>query len=159
MTGPPRLLSSSLLDHYLCLLLYISVNWLYSAWSVVCHLQGNVLNSMAVNTLISAKPSEKSWFQQIRDLCVQYELPHPLHLLKNPMPKLSFKKLCKLKVTEYWHQDLSKKASNLPSLEYLKPSHLSLLSPHPIWTSPLALSKKIYKLLHNLLLPLKVKSM
>ena len=106
-----------------------------SLFNMICHLQGNVLNSMAVNTLVSAKPSEKSWFQQIRDLCVQYELPHPLQLLKNPMPKLVLKKLFKLKVTEYWHKDLSKKTSHLPSLEYLKPSHLSLLSPHPIWTS------------------------
>ena len=46
-----------------------------------------------------------------------------------------FKKLCRLKVTEFWHNDLSKKAANLPSLKYLKPSYLSLLSPHPIWTS------------------------
>ena len=105
-----------------------------SLFSMICHLPGNILNSMATNTLLSAKPSSKSWFQIIRDLLIQYELPHPLLLLKNPMPKKSFKKLCKLKVTEYWHQKLTRDA-DLPSLEYLRPSHLSLSCPHPIWTS------------------------
>ena len=105
-----------------------------SLFSMICHLPGNILNSMAINTLIGSKPSSKSWFQMLRDLCVQYELPNPLLLLKDPMPKTQFRKLCKLKVTEYWHQRLAKEA-DLPSLEYLQPSHLSLSCPHPIWTS------------------------
>ena len=87
-----------------------------------------------MNILVEAKPSAKSWFQEVRDLCVQYQLPHPLHLLENPIPKQKFNKLCKQKVQEYWHWKLSQEAS-LPSLEYLHPSFLSLSHPHPIWTS------------------------
>ena len=66
--------------------------------------------------------------------CIQYGLTHSISLLENPIKKESFKKLCKLKVHEYWHLKLSLDA-NLPSLQYLQPSFLSLSLPHPIWTS------------------------
>ena len=105
-----------------------------SLFNMICHLPGNILNSLATNTLIEARPSSKSWFQGVRDLLVQYELPNALHLLETPMANLKFKKLCKLKVMEYWHQKLLQE-SLLLSLKYLQASHLSLSKPHPIWTS------------------------
>ena len=105
-----------------------------SLFMMICHLDGNLLKSLALNTLVEAKPSTKSWFQQIRDLCIQYELPHPISLLHSKPPKEVFKKLCKAKVHEYWHWKMSE-ASSLPSLEFLQPDFLSLSSPHPIWTS------------------------
>ena len=106
----------------------------FSLFNMICHLPGNILNTLATSTLIEARPSSKSWFQGIRDLLIQYELPNALHLLETPMPRLKFKKLCKLKVTEYWQQKLAQE-SHLPSLKYLQASHLSLCKPHPIWTS------------------------
>ena len=63
-----------------------------------------------------------------------YGLPHPISLLNSPPSKAKFSNLCNQKVYEYWHQKLSQQA-NLPSLQYLHPSHLSLQHPHPIWTS------------------------
>ena len=105
-----------------------------SLFMMICHLDGNPLKSLALNTLIEARPSAKSWFHQIRDLCIQYELPHPISLLHSKPPREMFKKLCKAKVHEYWHWKLSEAAS-LPSLEFLQPDFLSLSSPHPIWSS------------------------
>ena len=106
-----------------------------SLFNMVCHLKGNILQVLAKDILVEARTSTKSWFQDLRNLCVLYELPHPLQLLGNPVPKKVFKKLCKEKVLEYWHQKLSHKASTLPSLMYLQPQFLSLSSPHPLWTS------------------------
>ena len=70
----------------------------------------------------------------MRSICIQYELPHPIHLLQNPIPKEKFKQLSKLKVFEFWHQKLSKEAA-LPSLQYLHPGSLSLSNTHPIFAS------------------------
>ena len=105
-----------------------------SLFSMICLLDKNILKTIAVNILVEAKSSARSWFQQIRDICVMYGLPHPLSLLRSPLTKAKFGNLCKQKVYEYWHLKLSQQA-NLPSLQYLHPSHLSLQCPHPIWTS------------------------
>ena len=102
---------------------------------MICHLNGNILQVLAKEAFVGAKASAKSWFHDLRNLCVQYGLPHPLMLLENPLPKKVFKKLCKEKVTEYWHSKLSTKVANLSSLSYLQPHFLSLSSPHPLWTS------------------------
>ena len=72
-----------------------------SLFNIICHLEGNILHALAREILVVARPSTKSWFQDLRNLCVQYELPHPLQLLENPPPKKIFKKLCKQKVSEY----------------------------------------------------------
>ena len=105
-----------------------------SVFGMICHLEGNILKTLAMNILAEAKPSAKSWFQEIRDICIQYGLPHPISLLENPIKKEAFGKFCRLKVHEYWHLKLSKEA-NLSSLQYLHPGFLSLSLPHPIWTS------------------------
>ena len=106
-----------------------------SLFLMVCHLKSDPLHTIAQNTLVCAKPTSHSWFQNIRDICILYCLPHPLTLLSFPPPKLSFTKLCRTKVLEYWHSKLSTEAKTLPSLEYLHPQFLSLTNPHPIWTS------------------------
>ena len=85
--------------------------------------------------LVEAKTTCYSWFQQIRNICIQYQLPHPLTILENPPSKGVFKKLCKLKVVEYWRKEFQLKAAKLDSLKYFKPAFLSLTSPHPIFTS------------------------
>ena len=45
--------------------------------------------------LTDAKKSSKSWFTQIRDISLQYRLPHPLVILDNPPTKESYKKMVK----------------------------------------------------------------
>ena len=106
-----------------------------SLFGMICRLKENILKSLAMKVLVEAKPSANSWFQQIRESCILYSLPHPIQLLDCPPTKFSFKNLCKLKVQEYWHSKLVQEASPLISLQYFKPSFLSFKTPHPIWTS------------------------
>ena len=96
--------------------------------------------------MLTAGPEKaKSWFLQIRDLCQQYNLPHPLILLKNPPTKYQLKKLVKLRVTDYWRQKLTDEVCGLSSLSYLTPSRCSLNSSHSIWkyagSSPYEITK------------------
>ena len=52
-----------------------------SLFMMVCHLPGNPINTHARNILLTAPKSAKSWFQQVRCLCLMYVLDHPLQLL------------------------------------------------------------------------------
>ena len=104
-------------------------------FSMVCHLSENPLHSHARYILTTAPPSAKSWFQNIRDLCLQYGLPDPLQLLADPISKEAFKKEVKLKVVEYWQSLLRIEASPLSSLKYFKPELYSLTKAHYMWTA------------------------
>ena len=99
-----------------------------SLLNMISHLGGNILKNLAMSILVEAKPSAKSWFQEVRSICIQYELPHPIYLLQNPIPKEKFKKLSKLKVFEFWHQKLSKEGR--PPLSPIPPSWLPLPYQH-----------------------------
>ena len=100
---------------------------------MITRLPGNILNKHAINVLTTAKASSSSWFLQIRDLCLQYCLPHPLTILQNPPPKETYKRLVKLHVLEFWQDELRSEAAPLTSLEFFKPEYMSLSRPHPIW--------------------------
>ena len=51
-----------------------------SLFGMICRLKENVLHSIGIMMLVDTKPAARSWFQEIRNLCVQYALPHPLDL-------------------------------------------------------------------------------
>lgn len=104
-------------------------------FSMICHLKGDPLQLHAKYVLTSASQSAQSWFQQIRKLCLKYQLPHPLILLENPPKKESFKKLVKTKITEYWQHTLVSEIESLSSLQHFNPHYHSLLTPHPVWTT------------------------
>ena len=70
-------------------------------FGMVAHLPNDPLNIHARNVVISAKSSSKSWFRQIRDTSLMYELPHPLVILQNPPNKETLKNLLKAKVVNY----------------------------------------------------------
>ena len=118
-----------------------------SLFGMITRLPGYPLNDHAKNILITGKPSSKSWFFQIRDLCAQYNLPHSLILLQNPPKKEILKSTIKSHVMNYWEKTLRLEASCLPSLSIFKPEFMSLSSPHPIWTTiganPYEVSKAI----------------
>ena len=78
--------------------------------------KGNILHKHSLNTLHS-KPSSLSWFHQLRTLCLQYQLPHPLTLLQSSLTKPQFK-AAKKDVLYYWEKKLRNKASLLPTLRY-----------------------------------------
>ena len=51
---------------------------------MIARTDGNILHSMAKYILTTLPDSTKSWFNQIKDLCYLYGLPHPLKLLQIP---------------------------------------------------------------------------
>ena len=107
-----------------------------SLFGMICRLPEDPLNFHAHQVLLTSSPSGKSWFVQVRNLLLKYQLPHPLLLLQNPPPKESFKKLIKSKIMDHWEEKLRLEASFLPSyLPYFNPQFLSLNSPHRLWTT------------------------
>ena len=107
-----------------------------SLFSMICYLQEDPLHKRAKKSLTSCSKSAKSWFTQIRDICLQYDLPHPLRLLETPISKQRLKKLAKSKVIDYWETKLRANTTSLNSLSYFKPEFHSLLHAHPIlWTA------------------------
>ena len=89
----------------------------------------------ARNVLVSTKPTSKSWFWQIRDICLTHDLPHPILILNNQPSKEAFKNLFFPKVINYWQNKLRGEAALLPSLTNFRPEFMSLAKPHPIWTT------------------------
>ena len=105
-----------------------------SLFNMICHLQDNPLCSIAKNSLIRSRPSSKSWFYMLRNVCVKYDLPHPLTLLHSPLPTKKFKTIYKGKITEFWRFYLSSQCGTFDSLKYLRTDFLSLNHPHPIFS-------------------------
>ena len=106
-----------------------------SLFSMVCHLPSDPLYNHANHILNFAPPSAKSWFQQIRDICSQYGLLHPLQLLKNPPPKEQFKNEVKRKIHDFWFNQFVTEIKKLKSLKYFQPELYSLTKPHYMWTT------------------------
>ena len=103
-----------------------------SLFSMITRHPNNILNRHAKSSYTTSKPSEKSWFTRIRELCLTYNLPHPTLLLENPLPKSTFKTLVRGKVIDYWEAKLRDEAAALPSLNYFNPNYMSLAKPHPL---------------------------
>ena len=93
------------------------------------------LNEHAIHVLLTHPSSSKSWFIQVRNLLLLYQLPHPLVLLHQPLAKEAFKRLVKSKITDHWETKLRSEASFLKSLPCFHPQYLSLTSPHKLWTA------------------------
>ena len=104
-----------------------------SIFGMICRLPENILHRHAVNYFSSTTSSPKSWFSQIRSLCLQYHLPHPLEQLRSPLLKATFRNTVKKKVISHWESVLRDEASSLDSLSWFKPSFMSLMTPHPLW--------------------------
>ena len=104
-------------------------------FGLICRLSGNILHGLATDLLYSEPDHSSSWFVQIRKLCYLYCLPSPLFLLANPPPKVPFKTLVKKKVLDYWQIKYRKEAQDLKSLKFFKPEYMSLLRPHPLWST------------------------
>ena len=58
---------------------------------MICHLPQDPLHIHARHVLLFEKSSSQSWFHQIRQHCLLYQLDHPLQLLESPPPKHMFK--------------------------------------------------------------------
>ena len=104
-------------------------------FGMISRLPNNILNRIAKEMLVCSPQSDKNWFAQIRELCYQYDLPHPLLLLRQPHTQQTFKTLIKAKVTDFWQQKLRNHAAPLTSLRYFQPQYMSLAHPHPMWAA------------------------
>ena len=107
----------------------------FSIFGMISRKKGSRLYNLGTQVLTSGKPSLNSWFQQIRRLCLMYNLPHPISLLEDDMTKGRFDSLVRSRVVDYWERKLREEAAVLTSVPYFKPQFMSLSSPHPIWTS------------------------
>ena len=123
-----------------------------SLFGMICRLPANPLHSHAKHVLLTLSRSPNSWFQKVRDLLLQYQLPHPLVLLSDPPPKAMFKNLVKSKVTDYWETHLRLSVSPLleRSLCYFNPKYMSLNRPHKLLSAagsnPYEVSKALIQL-------------
>ena len=104
-------------------------------FGMVARLTNDPLRTHARNVLVAAKSSSKSWFHQIRDICLKYGLPHPLTIIDAQPSKKAFEKLVVSKVLSYWEIRLRGEAALLPSLNNFKPEFMSLRNPHTIWST------------------------
>ena len=104
-----------------------------SLFAMICHLKEDPLNRHAMYALLHSW--SKSWFQQVKDICLLYGLPHPLQLLNNPPTRQKLKKDVKTKITEYWQHLLSAEALPLTSLSHFNPAMHFVASPHPLWAA------------------------
>ena len=105
-----------------------------SVLGMVSRLQNSLLHRHAYNAFTSRVKSW-SWFHQIPNICLQYQLPHPLTFLTSPLPKDRYKALIKKHVINFWEVKLRQESSALSSLKYFKPQFMSLLRPHPLLIS------------------------
>jgi hypothetical protein len=110
---------------------------LLSIFGMISRLPGTIIHKIADYQLSTAKPSSGSWFLQIRELCLKYNLEPPLTLLHNPQTKEMFKKSVKSKVIDFWESHLRAEAASLQdhSLKYFHASFMSLTKPHPLWST------------------------
>ena len=87
-----------------------------------------ILNKLGRQALLSG--SNSSWFVMVRRFAQQYQLPDPLIVLQQPLPKSQWKSLCKSKVVMWWEKHFRGEADNLESLLYFNPHFFSLTKTH-----------------------------
>ena len=105
---------------------------MFSIFIMICLLKGSILHQYSLQVLTKSKSSDKSWFTAIRDLCLQYNLSHPVVLLQSELTKDQLKLKVKKAVINFWETKLRSEAATLPSLQYFHPQFMSLCSTHPI---------------------------
>ena len=106
-----------------------------SLFSMICRLKTDPLHKHAQYMLKAANSSSKSWFFQIRDICLLYKLPHPLTLLASDFGKSAFKAMSKKNIRIYWKARLTTDVEemNSKSLCYFQPSICTVVKPHLLW--------------------------
>ena len=107
----------------------------FSLFGMLMHQQGSHLYKTVEVILTNSKHSSCSWIHQLRDLCIQYSLPHPLTVMSHPPTSSQYKTLVKKRITDYWETILRSEADStiLSSLKYFQPHFYSLTKPHPLW--------------------------
>ena len=116
-----------------------------SNFGMIARKPQSLLHKLALDYFSCHKLSAKSWFDQVRKICLMYKLPHPLILMRNQQPKEAFKKLTRSAVIRYWETKYRQEALQLPSLKYFHPEFMSLSTPHQLWRSAHSSSYEVSK--------------
>ena len=72
-----------------------------------------------------------SWFIEIKELCLKYDILNIYHYLQNPLSKNQWKKMIKTKIYAYWKSRLSEEAKLYKSLKFMD-NHLTFGKVHPL---------------------------
>ena len=107
----------------------------FTLLGMISRSNGSVLHSHALNIYSSSKPSPRSWFTQVANLCVKYQLPHPTQFLQRPLEKNQFKSIVKSRILDFWETKLRGEAVSMSTLEYFKCDFYSLRKPHYIFST------------------------
>ena len=83
-----------------------------SIFSMICQLPSDPLHHHAHYVLSMLPPSSLSRFHQMRTYACSIACPNQLTLLEHPVSKERFKRLVKVKVTEYWQHILAEECSS-----------------------------------------------
>ena len=110
---------------------------MFSLFGQLCRLRygDNILAKQAANIFSASNSSSKSWFWKLRNICIQYGLPHPSNWLTTQPSKLQVKTMCRAAVHQFWLTKLREHSANLPSLQYLKTGFLGLTRCHPLFST------------------------
>ena len=110
---------------------------IFSLFGQLCRLRSgdNILAARARAIYSSASPSTKSWFWKVRELCLQYNLPHPIEWLSGRPNKSQVKSMTRAAVLQHTLDKMRSKADTLPSLQYLRTRFLGLTKCHPLFRS------------------------
>ena len=76
-------------------------------FGIICRIPTNLLHAMATLKLITEPEKSTSWFSEVRNLCINYSLPSPIHLLTHPMSKqspISIKQVTR-KILKIWEEN------------------------------------------------------
>ena len=114
-------------------------------FGMITRLPDSILHKHASNVFSSHTICKKSWFDQVRQWCLLYDLPHPSSLLSTPLPKDEFKLYAKKKIISYWEIRLREEARSLSSLTFFHPEFMSLKMSHPLWWTAGSSPAKIRK--------------
>ena len=79
-------------------------------FGMVARLTHDPLRIHARNVFVAENSSSKSWFHQIREICLKYGLPHPITILDTQPSKKALDKLVVAKVISYWENRLCSEA-------------------------------------------------
>ena len=107
---------------------------MFSLFGQLCRLRAgdNILAHQARAIYSSSCSTSKSWFWKIRQLCLQYDLPHPSDWLLHQPSKHQVKTMARSAVLQYWLSTLRHQAAHLSSLKYLHTNFLGLTTCHPL---------------------------
>jgi hypothetical protein len=108
---------------------------MFSLYGQLCRLRAgdNILANQARAIYSSSCSSSKSWFWKLRQLCLQYALPHPSEWLHNQPSKHQVKTMARSAVIQFWLAKLRSQADHLSSLKYLQTNFLGLSTCHPMF--------------------------